>query len=175
LLARLAGGCVRHRWIVIGVWVALLVGINIVAGVVGPDYRTDFTLPDSESKQVQDVLEASDPDRAGFTAQIVARSEAGFDDPAVRSTLEQIYEYAASKGDISVTSPYDSPQQISQDGTVAFAQLDIRDSRTFPEMVDVGTRSSTSAINWRRSTVSSSSTEVTCSPSSRCLRARSTA
>ncbi len=138
LLARLAGGCVRHRWIVIGVWLALLVGINTVAGVVGPDYRTDFTLPDSESKQVQDVLEASDPDRAGFTAQIVARSEAGFDDPAVRSTLEQIYEYTASKGDISVTSPYDSPQQISQDGTIAFAQLDIRDSRTFPEMVDVG-------------------------------------
>lgn len=69
LLARLARGCLRHRWIVIGSWLVLLVGVNIAAGAVGPNYRTDFTLPDSESKQVQDVLAAAAPDRAGFTAQ----------------------------------------------------------------------------------------------------------
>ena len=138
LLARLARACVRHRWIVIGTWLALLVGFNVIAAGVGPDYRTDFTLPDSESKQVQDALEATDPDRAGFTAQIVARSQNGFDDPDVRAALERVYAFAESQGDITVTSPYDSPQQISQDGTIAFAQLDIRDSRTFEELVDVG-------------------------------------
>jgi RND superfamily putative drug exporter len=138
LLARLAGGCVRHRWIVIGTWLALLIGINIVSGAVGPDYRTDFTLPDSESKQVQDVLAANSPDRAGFTAQIVARSERGFDDPEVRSTLEKIFDEAAAKGDITVTSPYDSPQQISADGKIAFAQLDIADTRSFEELQVVG-------------------------------------
>jgi putative drug exporter of the RND superfamily len=138
MLGRLAAGCVRHRWRVIGAWVVLLVAVNVAAGAVGPDYRTDFTLPDSESKQVQDVLEAANPDRAGFTAQIVARSEAGFDDPTVRSRLEEILDHAASKGDITVTSPFDSPKQISEDGTIAFAQLDIRDSRTFTELQDVG-------------------------------------
>ncbi len=138
ILARLATRCVRHRWIVIGTWLALLVGVNIIAAGVGPDYRTDFTLPDSESKQVQDVLEANSPDRAGFTAQIVARSEVGFDDAAVRATLDDIFAYATSKGDITVTSPYDSPEQVSSDGTIAFAQLDIRDSRTFEELQDVG-------------------------------------
>lgn len=122
----------------IGAWLALLIIVNMVAGAVGPDYRTDFTLPESESKQVQVALEAANPDRAGFTAQIVARTERGFDDPEVRSTLEKIYAHTTSKGDITVTSPYDSPQQISKDGTIAFAQLDIRDSRTFPELQDVG-------------------------------------
>ncbi len=93
LIARLAGWCLRHRWIVIGFWLALLVGVNAFAAAVGPDYRTDFTLPDGEAKQVQELLEQNNPDRAGFTSQIVARSETGFDDPAVRS---------ATRGDLRV-------------------------------------------------------------------------
>jgi putative drug exporter of the RND superfamily len=138
MLARLARVCVRHRWYVIGAWLALLIGINVIAGAVGPDYRTDFVLPDSESKDVQELLEANDPNRAGFTSQIVARSETGFDDPAVRAQLEDIFAYVTDQGDITVTSPYDNPQQISEDGTIAFAQLDIRDSRDFTQLQDLG-------------------------------------
>jgi len=137
MLARLARTCVRHRWIVIGSWVALLVLINVVAGAVGPDYRTDFTLPDSESKEVQELLEASDPNRAGFTGQIVARAEQGVDDPEVRGALEEILQNAGNEEGITVTSPYDRPDQISEDGTIAFAQLDISD-RSFEEIVDLG-------------------------------------
>ena len=39
---------------------------------------------------------------------------------------------------MQVTSPYDNPQQISQDGTIAFAQLDVTD-RPFQEVTDLGT------------------------------------
>ncbi len=137
-LARMARVCVRHRWIVIGAWVALLVLANGISGAVGPDYRTDFTLPDSESKQVQDLLEQASPDRAGFSAQIVVKAPEGIDDPEVQSQLQALFDYVASVGDITVTSPYDNPQQISQAGTIAFAQLDIRDSRTFTELTAVG-------------------------------------
>ncbi len=137
-LPRLARACTRHRWIVIGAWVVLLVGVNAAAGAVGPDFKTDFTFPESETKQVQELLEANAPDRAGFTAQIVARSEQGFDDPDVRATLEDLLAFVDSQGDITVTSPYDSPQQISPDGTIAFAQLDIADTRSFTELTDIG-------------------------------------
>ncbi len=137
-LQGLARVCTRHRWIVIGVWVVLLVGVNAAASAVGPDFKTDFSFPESETKQVQELLEANAPDRAGFTAQIVARSEQGFDDPAVRATLDDLFAFAADQGDITVTSPYDSPQQISADGTIAFAQLDIADTRTFTELTDIG-------------------------------------
>ncbi len=137
-LARLARACVRHRWIVIGSWVLVLIGVNVVAAAVGPDFRTDFTFPNSESKEVQELLEANAPDRAGFTSQIVFTAQQGIDDPAVRSTLEDILDFAQSQGDITVTSPYDSAQQVSADGTIAFAQLDIRDSRSFTELQDVG-------------------------------------
>ncbi len=137
-LERLARACVRHRWIVIGAWVAALVLANVVAGAVGPDYRTDFTLPDSETKQVQELLAANSPDRAGFTAQIVFRAPQGVDDPAVEAAMTQLFDHVAGIGDITVTSPYDSPQQISQDGTIAFARMDIADTRTFAELRTIG-------------------------------------
>jgi hypothetical protein len=50
-MARMARLCVRRRWIVIAAWVVLLAVANMVAGAVGPDYRTDFSLPDGEAKQ----------------------------------------------------------------------------------------------------------------------------
>ncbi len=137
-LPRLARACVRHRWIVIGAWVALLVIANAVAGAIGPDYRTDFTLPGGEAKDVQELLEANSPDRAGFTSQIVYEAEGGVDDPEVVAAMEDLFAYVEAQGDITVTSPYDSPQQISPDGTIAFAQLDIADTREFTELVDVG-------------------------------------
>ncbi len=138
MLARLARTCARHKWIVIGTWLAVLVLINAVAGGIGPDYRTDFTLPSSETKDVQELLEANNPDRAGFSAQIVIRAEQGVDDPAVQQTLQQLMDFAAEQPDVSVTSPYDAPQQVSEDGTIAFAQLDVRD-RPFTELTELGT------------------------------------
>ncbi len=138
MLARLARTCARHKWIVIGTWLAVLVLINAVAGAIGPDYRTDFTLPSSETKDVQELLEANNPDRAGFSAQIVIKAEQGVDDPAVQQTLQQLMDFAAEQPDVSVTSPYDAPQQVSEDGTIAFAQLDVRD-RPFTELTELGT------------------------------------
>ena len=136
-MAPLARYCVRHRWIVIGVWVALLVGINAVAGAVGPDFRTDFTLPDSETKDVQELLEANAPNTAGFEATIVVKADQGIDDPAVRETLEQIDQFAAEQDGVTVVSPYDNPQQVSPDGTIAFSQLEVSD-RGFEEITALG-------------------------------------
>ncbi len=138
MLERLARYSVRHRWIVIGVWVALLVVINGVAGAVGPDWRTDFTLPDGEAKQVQELLEESNPDRAGFSSTIVVSAEQGVDDPEVQAVLEQIYAKAAEEEGVTVTSPYDAEQQVNAERTIAFAQLDVAD-RPFEELADIGT------------------------------------
>jgi len=138
MLERLARFSVRHRWIVIGVWVALLVVINGVAGAVGPDWRTDFTLPDGEAKQVQELLEESNPDRAGFSSTIVVSAEQGVDDAEVQAVLEQIYAKAAEQDGVSVTSPYVAEQQVNDERTIAFAQLDVAD-RPFEELADIGT------------------------------------
>jgi len=126
MLARLARNCVRHRWIVIGAWVALLVVANAVAGAVGPDYKTSFTLPDSESQEVLDTLLAVDPNQS-LSGQIVFQAEQGVDDPAVVERMNSIFDFAVDQGNITLTSPYDNRQQISEDGAIAFAQLDVAD------------------------------------------------
>jgi RND superfamily putative drug exporter len=137
MLARLARSCVRHKWIVMGVWLALLVVVNAVSGAVGPDYRTDFTLPSSETKDVQELLEANNPERAGFSSQIVVQADQGVDDPAVAAALQTLMDFAGEQEGVSITSPYDNPQQISEDGTIAFAQLDVED-RSFEEVTELG-------------------------------------
>ena len=101
-------------------------------------WETSFTFPESETKEVQELLEATDPNRAGFTSQIVVEAEQGVDDSEVRATLEELFAFAAEQDGVTVTSPYDRPDQISDDGTIAFAQLDISD-RDFEAALDLGT------------------------------------
>ena len=59
-------------------------------------------------------------------------------DPEVEAALNEIIDFAAEQPGVTVTSPYDNPQQISEDGTIAYAQLDISD-RGFQEIIDLGT------------------------------------
>ena len=72
MLQRLARTCFRRRWIVLGVWVAVLIGLNVLAnGVIGSNFRTDFKLPATESRTVFEMLQKANPDRSGATSQIV--------------------------------------------------------------------------------------------------------
>ena len=52
--------------------------------------------------------------------------------------MQELFAYVDEIDDITVTTPYDSPQQVSQDGTIAFAQIDIADTRTFTELNEIG-------------------------------------
>src|SRR5215204_4567784 len=127
----IAGFCWRRRWFVVGGWVLLLVGLFGLSSAIGGEYRTEFELPDSESAQAIDLLEARGvTERTGFPGQIVFRAPNGVNDPAVRQTMEAFFVQVqeALEGD-SLQSPYD-PQyayQISQDGTIAYAELNLSD------------------------------------------------
>jgi len=52
----------HHRWLVV-MFVA-----QGAAAAAGPDYRTDFVLPESESNEVFELLDDADPNSAGFSA-----------------------------------------------------------------------------------------------------------
>jgi putative drug exporter of the RND superfamily len=132
MLVRLARACVHHRWRVIGVWVAILVLVNIFAQAVGPDWRTEFVLPSGEARDVQDRLEAVDPNRAAFNGTIVIKAEQGIDDPAVQERFDQLTQRAEEVDGITV-----NPIQVSEDGTIAFVQLDVAD-RPFEDLVADG-------------------------------------
>ena len=137
MLERLARYCFRRRKRVLVVWVLVLIGVNVVAnGIVTADYRADMQLPDSESREVQDLLEASDPNRAGFNGQIVFEAEQGVDDPRVRSAMEQLFAQVDALEGVDVASPYENAGQVSERAPVAFAELRVSD-REYQEALDL--------------------------------------
>jgi RND superfamily putative drug exporter len=132
MLERLARACVHHRWIVIGAWVAVLVIINGIAASAGPDWKTEFVLPSGEARDVQDRLEAVLPDRAAFSGTIVIKADQGIEDPAVQERFDELMQRAEEVDGITV-----NPIQVSEDGTIAFAQLDVAD-RPFEDLLADG-------------------------------------
>src|SRR5215208_2472171 len=127
----LAEFCYRRRRFVVVGWILLLIGLFGLSSAIGGEYRTEFELPDSASAQAIDLLEARGvTERTGFPGQIVFRADQGVQDPAVRQTMEGFFTQVtdALEGD-QLQSPYD-PQfayQISQDGTIAYAELNLSD------------------------------------------------
>jgi RND superfamily putative drug exporter len=126
MLARLARfSARRRRLMVFGIWIPLLFGLGIAAGGLGSDFATEFDIPDSETSDVQTLLEEASPQRAGFTGEIVFRADNGVTDPAVQEAMNTLFARIDALDEVSLMSPYDVPTQISQSGTIAFAALDI--------------------------------------------------
>jgi RND superfamily putative drug exporter len=142
MLDRIARTCVRRRGVVLLSWIGILVVVSIVAnGIVGADYRADMNLPDSESRQVQQQLEAANPNRAGTNGQIVFESQQGVDDPAVRAAMSNLFTEVDELQHVDVTSPY-SPEganQISRSHPIAFAELQVADL-DYNDVVDLGNK-----------------------------------
>jgi RND superfamily putative drug exporter len=65
--------CARHCVTVLVLWLAALMGLQVLDRTRGGDYSDDFTLPGSQSQDGLDVLKAHEPGAGGYGAQIVLR------------------------------------------------------------------------------------------------------
>ena len=135
MLEHLARWSFRRRKLMLGIWLAALVGMTALAQVAGGDLSNDFRMPGTESQAAFDLLDERFPARSGDTGQIVFHSEAGIDDASVRAPMEELFADAAKlEGVESVTSPYvdQTGGRVSQDRQTAFA--DIQFSLDGPEV-----------------------------------------
>ena len=88
-MRRLAHWCFRHRRRVLLLWVIGLVLLGAASSAVGSGYRSDFTLPNVESKKGIDILDDEFGGQgAGQVGNIVFQDEQGVEDPAVREVME---------------------------------------------------------------------------------------
>ena len=110
---------------VFGIWIPLLVAIGFASSLTGSDFATEFEIPASESNDVQTLLEANNPNRAGFSGEIVFASPNGVASDEIRTTMNELFSKVDSLEGVTVTSPFDTPGQINQSGTTAFASLDV--------------------------------------------------
>ena len=58
----LATWCVRHRLVVVILWLIALFGMTLLSQTVGTAYSNSFSLPHTESTQALDLLQAAAPD-----------------------------------------------------------------------------------------------------------------
>jgi RND superfamily putative drug exporter len=113
---------------VFAIWLPLLIGISVVSQAVGTNYHTDFKLPDSDSKIVQDALQnQGDKEDAGWVAQIVFTAPKGTNDPAIQSVMQPFLDEVDKIDGVKVVSPYtpDGASFNSKSEPISFAQLNI--------------------------------------------------
>ena len=125
MLIKLARFSVRHRRLMVGFWVILLVALGAISNSVGTNFATEFELPASESNDVRNLLSANSSDRAGFSGQIVFTSPSGIATDEVKAKMSALFAEVATLEGVSVISPFDTQGQINQSDTTAFATIDV--------------------------------------------------
>ncbi|MGX1881472.1 MMPL family transporter [Streptomyces sp. NPDC055287] len=75
VLRRIGEWCARHFVTVVVLWLAALVGLQVLDRAHGGSYSDNFSLPGSQSQDGLDVLEAHEPTAGGYSAQIVLNDE----------------------------------------------------------------------------------------------------
>jgi RND superfamily putative drug exporter len=137
MLIRLARFSVRHRRMMVGFWLLLVIVLGAISNSVGPNFATQFELPKSESNDVRELLEANNPDRAGFSGQIVFTSPNGVTSDEIKSSMTELFTQVAQIPGVAVSSPFDSPGKINPAGTTAFATIDVT-LRSQNELISLG-------------------------------------
>ena len=147
---RLARLGFRRRRLVLALWLAVLVALGAAVAVVGTGYRDEFSLPDTESTRALELLQRVSPQLSGDTLTAVVAVEQGrvTDDPARGRFTETVEALRALPQVADVASPYaeGGRQQVSADGSVAFATITLRgvvpndvDAAQVQEVVDTAT------------------------------------
>jgi putative drug exporter of the RND superfamily len=125
-LARLSRWCYRRRKRVVVLWIVAFVLMNVIGKSVGDAYSNNFSGGHSDSIAAFDLLKQRFPSRAGDTADIVFRADAGVNDPTVKRRMQSVFD-AVGPGKVAhvvaLDSPYTSPGLISHDGHTAFATV----------------------------------------------------
>ncbi|HEY4096987.1 MAG TPA: MMPL family transporter [Baekduia sp.] len=127
----LARWCFRHRWIVLLGWIVALVGLSAVHAGAGSDYKDQFKLSGTDSFDALHLLQRSAPKASGDQETIVVKAKDGkITDPATKARVESMLATVAKLPHVAaVSSPFaeGAKAQISKDGTIAFATVNLDD------------------------------------------------
>src|ERR1700683_503215 len=126
-MLKLARWCISHRRQVVVGWVAIAVLTTVLAGAVGRQYATNFSLPGTESQRASDLLQREFKTQSGDLDTIVFHVSRGtVASPAVRAAIAPFLVRVSSFPHVvGVVSPY-SPRgalQVSHDRRTAFATI----------------------------------------------------
>ncbi len=151
VLHALGVACVRLRWIVVGIWLVVAVGITVLVGQVGAVTNNDLTLPGTDSQAAFDLLQNSFPPQQNGSSPVVYHATSGRvdDGGANQKAITNSYQQLKTLPHVaSVTNPFANSASglVSSDGKYAFIPvlLDVDsgdlDIPTAQRVYDAGTR-----------------------------------
>jgi RND superfamily putative drug exporter len=122
LLQRLGHWAARRRWWVIGVWLAVLVGLSVARGAAGGTFVNDYSVPGSESSQGLDVLRQDFKAASGYNGQIVFHAGNGAVADQSQAVAAAMKNVGALPHVLTATDPLtvDGTPAVSKDGTIAY-------------------------------------------------------
>jgi RND superfamily putative drug exporter len=130
----LAGWCVRHRRIVVLLWIAVLVVSIFSVEAAGTNYSNNFSFPHTQSFDAINLLKSVAPSHSGDQEQVVfgTSGDTKLTDPAVGQRINTMVDKINALPHVTqVTSPFDESgnlvdptgPNISKDQTVGFFQV----------------------------------------------------
>jgi len=126
-MANFARWCFVHRKAVLAGWLIALIGFFAVGLKVGANYAQNDSLPGTDSTKALSVLQTNYPAQAGDSDQIVVQARQGTlrSPPAETAVTSMLARVAKLPYVRSVTSPYGLGGQISKDGTIGLATVNL--------------------------------------------------
>jgi RND superfamily putative drug exporter len=125
-LHRLAVFSARHRALVIGLWLALLVGLGFASQTAGTTYDSTVTVDGSDSDAASDVMARSFSAELPDASPIVFHTDSGtLTDSVHRSTVEASLKALSEEPSVAVVSnPFDpATGTVSADGKTAYTTV----------------------------------------------------
>jgi putative drug exporter of the RND superfamily len=128
LLGRLAGACYDRRRTVLVVWILAIIGVTVLAQMVGTHFENRFTAGNTPSQQATNILQERFPSKSGDTADVVFHTTSAVTDAGNTAAIGRVVASLESLPYVqSVTSPFSAAgaHQIAQPdrGNIAFAQV----------------------------------------------------
>ena len=127
-MKRLALWCIDHRWTVVLVWLAVLIGSISASNAVGSNFSDSFTLPNTPSTSAYNLIKSADQKQSGDLERVVYAVPAGQSITApgnVEAITKSLTKLESFPGVSGITSPFTptGAQQISKTARVAYATV----------------------------------------------------
>lgn len=117
----------RRPLLVVLLWIAAVLGLQVASAIAGPDFRDTLSLKTSDSQAAYGLLAERFPELAGSSDTIAWQVSSGsVSDPAAEAFITGVLDQVSASPNVAgVTSPFsaEGAGQISADGTIAFAQV----------------------------------------------------
>jgi RND superfamily putative drug exporter len=126
MLSSLARFSVRHKRIVVfAIWIPLAIAMVFASSAIGPDFRTEMAMPQSEARQAEHLLALVNSNQGGVSSQLVFQVSTTIDDPEVKKAISDAIAAVDAIDQVDINTPYVAQNQVNKTRTIAFAQISV--------------------------------------------------